>query len=169
MKKALYPGTFDPITKGHLEIVRNAVRIFDEVIIAVAEASEKKPLFSIDERVQLCKESLTSFPKVRVAKFTGLAVDFAEDIHTYTMIRGLRAVSDFEYELSLALMNKNLNPKIDTIFLLPDSDYLYLSSSMVKQVIQLGGSLSKFVSPNVEQAVLRKYKTLGEYHEPKKD
>ena len=157
MKIAVYPGTFDPITRGHLDILRTASRMFDKVILAVAEASAKNTLFTTEERTELSKQSCSDIPNIEVKSFSGLVVDFAESLGATTMIRGLRAVSDFEYELSLALMNKNLRSDIDTVFLLPSHEYLYLSSSIVKQVIKLGASIDKFVTPNVRDALRKKY------------
>ncbi len=157
MKIAVYPGTFDPITRGHIDILKTASRMFDKVILAVAEASAKNTLFTTDERTELCRQSCSDIQNIEVMKFSGLVVDFAESVEATTMIRGLRAVSDFEYELSLALMNKNLKSTIDTVFLLPSHDFLYLSSSIVKQVIKLGASIDKFVIPEVRDALREKY------------
>jgi pantetheine-phosphate adenylyltransferase len=157
MKRAIYPGTFDPITFGHLNILTKARDLFDEVILAVANVTSKNTLFTTDERLKLCTESVQHFSKIRVEKFDGLAIRFAESVSASTIIRGMRAVSDFEYELQLSLMNKNLNNEIETIFLVPDADYLYLSSSMVKQVVGLGGSIKKYIPFCVEQAILKKF------------
>ena len=137
MKRAIYPGTYDPITYGHLNILTKATDIFDEIILAVANVTNKNTLFNTDERYELCKETVQFVSKVRVEKFDGLSIRFAESVGAQTIIRGLRAVSDFEYELQLSLMNKNLNPNIETIFLVPDALYLYLSSSMVRQIVGL--------------------------------
>ena len=158
MKKAIYPGTFDPITNGHINILVKATEIFDEVILAVANVTGKNTLFTTDERMSLCSLALQEIPKVKVVKFDGLAVRFAETAGACTIIRGLRAVSDFEYELQLFLMNKSLNKEIETIFLVPDIKNLYLSSSMVKQVVTLGGSLSTYIPACVEKAILEKMK-----------
>ncbi|MBW6516727.1 MAG: pantetheine-phosphate adenylyltransferase [Candidatus Cloacimonetes bacterium] len=155
---AIYPGTFDPITNGHIDILVKATKLFDKVILAVAEDSGKDNLFSASERVKLCKNAVKNIDRVEVAKFSGLVVDYARSIKAIAMIRGLRAVSDFEYELQLALMNRQLNPKIDTIFLIPNYKYFYLSSSLIKQIIKLGGELKDFVPENVKQAVKKKYK-----------
>ena len=156
MKRAIYPGTFDPITYGHLNILTKATDIFDEIILSVANITNKNTLFTTDERFELCKETVQFVSKVRVEKFDGLAVRYAEYVGANTIIRGLRAVSDFEYELQLALMNKNLNSDIETIFLVPDAMYLYLSSSMVRQIVGLGGCLKNYIPYCVEHAILNK-------------
>ena len=157
MKIAIYPGTFDPITCGHIDILKKAINIFDKVILAVAEDTAKhNSMFSLDERVYLCKESTKDIKNVEVKKFGGLVVDFAKKEDAFMMIRGLRAVSDFEYELSLALMNKKLNSKIDTMFFVPDAKYLYLSSTIVKQVVKLGGDIHDLIPPIVEKALKEK-------------
>ena len=156
MKRAIYPGTFDPITYGHLNILTKATEIFDEIILAVANVTSKNTLFSTDERYELCKETVQFVPKVKVEKFDGLSIRFAEKVGAQTIIRGLRAVSDFEYELQLSLMNKNLNPNIETIFLVPDALYLYLSSSMVRQIVGLGGCLKNYIPFCVEQAIIER-------------
>jgi pantetheine-phosphate adenylyltransferase len=156
MKRAIYPGTFDPITYGHINILTKATDIFDEVILAVANITGKNTLFNTDERLLLCSEATKHLSKIRVEKFDGLAIRFAEQLEANTIIRGMRAVSDFEYELQLSLMNKQLNPNIETIFLVPDAVYLYLSSSMVRQIVALGGSLKNYIPFCVEQAILSK-------------
>ncbi len=158
MKRAIYPGTFDPITFGHIDILRKATGIFDEVIVAVAETTGKNTFLSLEEREEICRQAVSDLKHVRVERFSGLVVDFAKKVEADVMIRGLRAVSDFEYELSLALMNRNLSPDIETMFLLPDHKYLYLSSSMVRQVILLGGNLSEYVPKNVEAILIEKFK-----------
>ena len=155
---AIYPGTFDPITNGHIDILKKATNLFDQVILAVAEDSGKDNLFQAGERVELCKKAIKNIKQVEVVSFSGLVVEYARSIKAVAMIRGLRAVSDFEYELQLALMNRQLNPMIDTIFLIPDYKYFYLSSSLIKQIIKLGGDLKDFVPANVKQALLEKYK-----------
>ena len=162
MRRAIYPGTFDPITYGHLNILTKATELFDEVILAVANITNKNTLFSTDERFDLCAETVQYLSKVRVEKFDGLAIRFAENVHAKTIIRGMRAVSDFEYELQLSLMNKNLNHDIETIFLVPDAVYLYLSSSMVRQIVGLGGCLKNYIPFCVEQAILKKFQITEE-------
>lgn len=156
MRIAVYPGTFDPITFGHIDILKDAARLFDEVILAVAESTGKNTWFSPEQREELCRQCLKGVRGVKVTRFSGLSVEYARSIGATVMIRGLRAVSDFEYELSLALMNRNLDSRIDTIFLVPDPKFLYLSSSMVRQVVRLGGDLKEFVPKPVEEA-LRNY------------
>ena len=156
MKIAIYPGTFDPITCGHIDILKKASNVFDKVILAVAKDSSKQSVFTFDERIELCKHSIKDLNKVDVMGFEGLVVNFAKDVNALTMIRGLRAVSDFEYELSLALMNKKLRAEIDTFFLVPDAKYLYLSSTIVKQVIKLGGDIKDLIPPVVEKALKQK-------------
>jgi len=161
MRRAIYPGTFDPITFGHLNILTKARDLFDEVILAVANITSKNTLFSTDERLSLCNEAVQHFSKIKVEKFDGLAIRYAEAVGAKTIIRGMRAVSDFEFELQLSLMNKNLNNDIETIFLVPDAEYLYLSSSMVKQVVGLGGSIKKYIPFCVEQAILKKFNEIN--------
>ena len=155
-KIAIYPGTFDPITNGHLNIIEKASKLFDKIIVAVAHDTGKSSLFSLAERTELCKKALQDFPKVKVESFTGLIVDFAKLCKSSTLIRGLRAVSDFEYELQQSLTNKKLSPEIETIFFLPDFKNLYLSSSIVRQVLSLGGNLQDFVPQAVYTAILDK-------------
>jgi pantetheine-phosphate adenylyltransferase len=158
INKAIYPGTFDPITLGHVNIAEKAANLFDEVIIGVADFTGKTTLLTIDERVALCKETLTHIPNIRVMSFSGLVVDFAKSQDCRIMIRGMRAVSDFEYELSLALTNKKIAPEIETLFLVPSLRYLYLSSSTIRQLAELGGELSDFVSPVVSAALKAKFR-----------
>ncbi|HNX37848.1 MAG TPA: pantetheine-phosphate adenylyltransferase [Candidatus Cloacimonadota bacterium] len=152
MKKALYPGTFDPITNGHLNIIEKASRIFDEVIVSVAAYTGKQSCFSLQERYELAVESCKNFPNVTVMTFEGLVVQFARSQDCSIMIRGMRAVSDFEYELSLALTNTKLDSGIETLFLVPSLRYMYLSSSMIRQIADLGGDLKDFVPACVVNA-----------------
>lgn len=149
MLTAVYPGTFDPITRGHEDIVRRASRLFDRVIVAIAENRNKKPFFTLQERVEMAREVLGDLPGVQVKGFSGLLIDFAASHQASTVLRGLRAVSDFEYEFQLAGMNRNLRPDIETIFMTPSDQYMFISSSMVREVAQLGGEVSLFVHPLV--------------------
>ena len=157
MKIAIYPGTFDPITNGHIDVLKKASKLFDKIILAVADITGKKTIFTLEERTELCRKSLSEFPRVEVINFSGLAADLAIKVNACAMIRGLRAVSDFEYELSLDLMNKKLQPGINTIFFVPDNQYLYLSSTMIKQVVELGGDIKDLIPPCVEEALKNKY------------
>jgi pantetheine-phosphate adenylyltransferase len=158
---AIYPGTFDPITNGHLDILGRASRIFDEVIIALAEKSSKPTLFTLNERMDLFKSVLRtkqfSCP-IRVESFRGLLIEFAKQKKAGTLVRGLRAVSDFEYEFQMALMNRTLSSKVETVFLMPDEKYVYLSSSLVKEVARLHGDLKPFIPPLVRSALIAKFR-----------
>jgi len=157
MSKAIYPGTFDPITLGHMNILEKACSIFDEVILAVADYTGKDNLFSLQERYQLCKKSTEHIPNVSVSTFQGLFVDYDKSQNCNLMIRGMRAVSDFEYELSLALTNKKLNPEIETLFLVPSLKYMYLSSSIIRQLAALQGPLEDYVPTCVAEAMREKH------------
>lgn len=157
MSTVIYPGTFDPITLGHVNILEKASKIFDEVVLAVADYSGKNPVFNLEERYELCRLATEHLPKVKVTKFSGLFVDYARSLNCNIMIRGMRAVSDFEYELSLALTNKKLNPDIETIFLVPSLRFMYLSSSMIRQLAHLGGPLGDFLPPCVAEAMKQKF------------
>lgn len=157
MKTAVYPGSFDPITNGHLDIIERAVRLFDKVIVAVARREEKRPLFSVTEREQLVRQVVTCFPNVEVTSFSDLLVDFARRMNADIVIRGLRAVLDFDYEFQMVLLNRKLAPTVDTVFLLPSEKYFYLSSSMVKEIAALGGAVSCFVPPAVLAALKSRY------------
>jgi pantetheine-phosphate adenylyltransferase len=157
MTRVIYPGTFDPITYGHINILEKASKIFDDVILAVADHTDKQTGFSLEERYELCKEATQHLPNIHVSTFNGLFIDYAKAMDCKIMIRGLRAVSDFEYELALALTNKKLSPEIETIFLVPSLKYMYLSSSMIRQLAALGGHLDDFVPPNVAAAMKLKF------------
>lgn len=148
-KTAIYPGSFDPITYGHIDIIKRAVTLFDRVIIAVARNSAKSPLFSEQERVRMIEEALQEVPRVTVASFSGLLVDYARSVHAQAVIRGLRAVSDFEFELQMALVNRKLDEQLVTVFLMPHEKYTYLNSSIVKELARFGGDVTPFVPPFV--------------------
>lgn len=157
-RRVIFPGTFDPITLGHVDLVERAVGLFDTVIVAVAANERKKPLFSLDERVQIARDVLKNMPRVEVCGFSNLLVDFAASKHSNVIIRGLRAVSDFEYEFQLANMNRCLVPEFESVFLTPSEQYSYVSSSLVTEVARLGGDVSRFVHPLVKEALLHKFK-----------
>lgn len=161
MSKAIYPGSFDPVTLGHIDVITRAAKIFDEIIVGVLINSSKSPLFSVDERVNMLKEVCGSLENVRVISFDGFSVDFAKEQNANVIIRGLRAITDFEYELQMAQTNRVLNPKIDTLFLTTSIDYSYLSSSIVKEVASLGGDISRFVPEPIIKKVYDRYKTYG--------
>ena len=156
MSTAIFPGSFDPITHGHLDIVTRALKMFDNVCIAVLVNSSKDPLFTAPERLELIGKCVSS-PRVRVLSFRGLLVDFARAQGASVIIRGLRAVSDFEYELQMAMMNRELASDLETVFLMPKAVYSYLSSRLVKEVASLGGDISKLVPPEIENALKMKY------------
>jgi pantetheine-phosphate adenylyltransferase len=155
---AMYPGTFDPITLGHEDLVRRAATLFDRVVVAIADnPGSKAPLFSTEERVAMAASALADLPSVEVTGYAGLTVDFARDKGLRVIIRGLRAVSDFEYEFQLANMNRHLTDEVETAFLTPTEKYTFISSSLVREVAELGGDVSGFVSPAVRDALLKKY------------
>ena len=158
MKRAIYPGSFDPVTFGHLDVIERSSKITDELIIGVLNNSAKSPLFSVEERVTMLKEATRHIPHVRVESFNGLLVDFAIQSGANTIVRGLRAVTDFEYELQMSQINTALNSEIDTVFLTTRLQYAYLSSSIVKEVALMGGDISKFVPETVMKRVYEKFK-----------
>lgn len=158
MRTVIYPGSFDPMTNGHLDIVKRAARLFDSVIVTIANNAEKKPLFSLEERMALVKQSVQEFPNVRVDSFTGLLVDYVEQAGGQAVIRGLRAISDFEFEFQLALMNRKLNERVETIFMMPKETYTFLSSRIIKEIARLGGDVKAFVPAHVEAALKVKLK-----------
>ena len=157
MLRALYPGSFDPITNGHLDVLARAARLFEEVIVAVAHNESKAALFSTEERVALLEESTRHLTNVKVTSFHGLLVEFARAQHAKAVIRGLRAVSDFEFEFQMALMNRSLEPELEALFLMPCEEYSYISSRMVKEVARLGGEVGRFVPRCVEEALARRF------------
>jgi pantetheine-phosphate adenylyltransferase len=150
--RALYPGTFDPITNGHLDVIQRASRLFDELVVAVAESPGKNAVFSLEERQRLIEASIAGIDGVKVTSFAGLLADEFKARDVDVVIRGLRAVSDFEYELMLALMNRKLTPEFETVFLMPSEQYVYLHSSLVREVFSLGGDVSELVPPPVLEA-----------------
>ena len=157
MRRAIYPGSFDPVTNGHLDVVERARKLFDEVIVAVADNDEKQALFTLPERLALLQETLGNIDNVRIAQFDGLLVEFAVGEKANAVIRGLRAVSDFEFEFQMALMNRKLEGDLETIFLMPKEEYTYLSSRLVKEIARLGGNVSTFVPSPVVKALAQKF------------
>jgi pantetheine-phosphate adenylyltransferase len=156
-KTAIYPGSFDPITNGHLDLIERGLKIFDEVIVAIAVNPVKQPLFSIEERVDLIQEVLTDHPRVKIDHFTGLLVDYVRQQNTNVILRGLRAVSDFDYEFQLALMNRRLAPEIETVFLMTSLKWVFLSSSILKEAVSLGGVVEDIVPPVVFHRLREKF------------
>ena len=154
MSLAIYPGSFDPITKGHIDVLKKAAKIFDRVIIAVSVNPSKTGMFTLEERVEMIKQSIEGLEKVEVDSFTGLTAEYARSKGASAIIRGLRAVSDFEYEMQMAQMNNSIYDEIETVFLVPKSKYNFISSSIVKEVSRLGGDISKFVTPPVKKYLL---------------
>ena len=156
MRTVIYPGSFDPFTNGHLDIAQRAAKLFDTVIVAVANNAEKNQLFTLDERVGFVRESIGHLPNVRVDSFTGLLVNYVEQCGGQAVIRGLRAISDFEFEFQLALMNRKLNERVETIFMMPKETYTFLSSRIIKEIARLNGDVRSFVPPHVEAALKKK-------------
>jgi pantetheine-phosphate adenylyltransferase len=147
--RAIYPGSFDPMTNGHLDLIARGSKIFDHLVVAILNNSAKNPLFSVEERVEMLTEGIRPFANVSVATFDGLLVDFARDQNAQAVVRGIRAISDYEYELQMALMNRRLSPELETVFMMPAGKYSYVSSRIVKQVFQLGGSVEGLVPDSV--------------------
>ena len=158
MRIAIYPGSFDPLTNGHLDVVQRAAKLFDRVIVAVAKNESKSPLFTLAERVTLVRNAAVDLPNVEADSFDGLLVEYVAAKKARAIVRGLRAVSDFEFEFQLALMNRKLDENIETIFMMPKDTYTFLSSRIVKEIARLGGDISQFVPPNVQTALNKKFK-----------
>ena len=157
MRKIIYPGTFDPIHNGHLDIALRASKLFDQLEFVVATNSEKKPLFSIQKRLNLIEESIKTIPNISVSSFTGLVVDYAKKTEADSIIRGLRHVSDFEFEFQMAMMNFHLNPKVTSLFMMPDEKYIHINSTVVKDVAKNNGDISAFVPDSVKKALMLMY------------
>src|SRR5687767_2013115 len=158
IRRAIYPGSFDPVTNGHLDVIERARKLFDEVIVAVAHNDQKHPLFTLEERLDLLQSTIGKIKKVQIAPLDGLLVDFAAARKATAVIRGLRAISDFEFEFQMALMNRKLDATVETIFLMPKEEYTYLSSRIVKEIARLGGDVTEFVPPRVAKALRSKLK-----------
>ena len=158
MQRAVYPGTFDPMTMGHVDLVKRASKLFDSVIIAIASSDSKKPMFSLEERIEIGNKIFADDPKVEVVGFSGLLVNFAKDNDANILIRGLRVVADFEYEFQLANMNRAMSPEIESVFLTPKEEYSYISSSLVKEIATMGGDVTRFVDPVTLEALNQKIK-----------
>lgn len=157
MKKVVYPGTFDPITNGHIDLVERACRLFDHVTLAIAASPKKNPLFTLEERVALCEETLAHLDNIEIVGFNTLLADFVQQQNAQGVVRGLRAVSDFEYEFQLANMNRALRPDMESLFLTPAEHLSFISSSLVREIASLGGDVSKFVHPVVADALQKKF------------
>ena len=153
---AVYPGTFDPVTRGHEDLVRRASQLFERVVVGIAESRSKRPFFTLGERVEMAREVLSVYTNVDVHGFSGLLMDFIREHKAHVILRGLRAVSDFEYEFQMAGMNRNLYPDVETVFLTPADQYMFISATMVKEIALLGGSVSKFVQPVVDRRLIEK-------------
>ena len=156
-QKAIYPGTFDPMTKGHVDLIERACQLFDEIVVAIAASEAKNPLFTLDERIQIAEKIFEGNDKVKVIGFSGLLVNLAKDNDAKILIRGLRVVADFEYEFQLANMNRAMMPELESVFLTPKEQYSYISSSLVKEICKMGGDVSKFVDPISLSELKRKY------------
>lgn len=159
MKRAVYPGTFDPMTRGHEDLVRRASQLFDGVIVAIATSRAKAPLFTLEERIRISREVLAPYPNVEIRGFSGLLMDFLKEVDAKIVVRGLRAVSDFEYEFQLAGMNRVLYPDVETIFLTPAEQYQFISATMVREIATMGGDVSPFVNPLILDRLRAKART----------
>jgi pantetheine-phosphate adenylyltransferase len=155
VKKAVYPGTFDPLTRGHEDLVRRAAGLFGKLVVAIADSKAKRPMFSLEERIDMAREALAAYPNVEVLGFSGLLMDFMRSQRAHVILRGLRAVSDFEYEFQMAGMNRQLYPDVETMFLTPSEQYMFISATMVREIATLGGDVSLFVSPGVVARIAR--------------
>lgn len=157
MKRALTPGTFDPITSGHLDVIARASQLVDEVVVAVADSQKKGPLFTLEERVELVRQATVHLSNVRAEPFKGLLVDFAKELDATVVVKGLRAITDFEYEFQMTAMNYQLSPELETVFIMSPPQYMYLSSSIVREIAQMGGDVEQFVPACVNAALKEKY------------
>jgi pantetheine-phosphate adenylyltransferase len=155
--RAVYPGSFDPVTNGHFDLIQRSAALFDKVVVAILRNTDKIPLFTVEERVEMLEEAIRDLPNVSVTSFAGLLVDYAEQLGASVIIRGIRAVSDYEYELQMALMNRRLSNKVETVFMLPAESYSFLSSKLVKEIAQLGGSIRGLVPAKVEKRLSGKF------------
>ena len=160
MKRALTPGTFDPITSGHLDVIARASQLVDEVVVAVADSQKKGPLFTLEERVELVRQATAHLLNERVEPFKGLLVDFAKELDATVVVKGLRAITDFEYEFQMTAMNYQLSPQLETLFIMSPPQYMYLSSSIVREISKMGGDIQQFVPPCVYEALKKKYANL---------
>lgn len=158
---AVYPGTFDPITRGHLDVIERSLSLFDELIVAVAEGSTKKPLFSADERLEMIEETIKDRPQVSVESFDGLLIAYLREKECRIILRGLRVISDFEYEFQMALTNRKLDPEIETVFMMTAEEYAPMSSRFIKEIARLGGDVNAFVTPGVERRLKKKFGVKG--------
>ena len=161
MIRAVYPGTFDPLTRGHEDLVRRAGVLFDSVVLGIADSRAKRPFFTQHERIEMAREALASVKNLTVVGFSGLLMDFVRQQNAHVVLRGLRAVSDFEYEFQLAGMNRNLYPDVETIFLTPSEQHMFISATLVREIATLGGDVAKFVHPLVQKRLAEKVKSLG--------
>ena len=157
--RAVYPGSFDPVTNGHIDLIQRSAALFDRVVVAVLSNTEKSPLFTVKERVEMLEAAIQDLKNVSVTSFAGLLVEFVEQIGASVIVRGIRAVSDYEYELQMALMNRRLSNRVETVFMLPAESYSFLSSKLVKEIAQHGGSIQEFVPPDVEKRLDAKFKS----------
>jgi pantetheine-phosphate adenylyltransferase len=155
--RAVYPGSFDPVTNGHIDLIQRSAALFDKLIVAVLRNAEKEPLFTVEERVEMLQEAVRGLKNVSVTSFEGLLVDLAEQIRASVIVRGIRAISDYEYELQMALMNRRLSNKVETVFMLPAESYSFLSAKLVKEIARLGGSIHGFVPADVERRLCSKF------------